>query len=78
MTEFVYSGSPPWTEKCISPKMMKMREDGRAVLALDHPGPELKGSERRGESERVIMVRFKKGEAREVDVAWRSSSTSNL
>lgn len=74
LTEFVYSGSPPWTEKCISPKMMKMGEDGRVVLALDHPGPELKGSDRRGESERVIMVRFKKGEAREVEVAWKSGS----
>lgn len=74
LVEFVYSGSPPWTEKCISPKMLKMGEDGRAVLGLDHPGPELRGSERRGESERVVIVKFKKGEAREVEVAWRSAN----
>lgn len=71
LVEFVHSGSPAWTDKCISPKMMKMTEDGRAVLALDEPGPELKGSSRRGESERVVLVRFKKGSAREVNVGWK-------
>lgn len=77
LREFVYSGAPPWTEKCISPKMMKMAEDGRAVLGLDQPGPELGGSSRRGESERVIMVRFKKGEARELEVTSKKHA-SNL
>lgn len=71
LVEFVHSGSPPWTDKCISPKMMNMSEDGRAVLALDEPGPELKGSGRRGESDHVVLVRFKKGSAREVNVAWK-------
>lgn len=71
LVEFVHTGTPAWTDKCISPKMMKMSEDGRAVLALDEPGPELKGSNRRGESERVVLVRFKKGSAREVNVAWK-------
>lgn len=73
LVEFVHSSNPPWMEKCISPKMLKMTADGRAVLGLDHPGPELGASERRGESERVVIVRFKKGEAREVDVASRDS-----
>ncbi|KAJ5693169.1 hypothetical protein N7462_002592 [Penicillium macrosclerotiorum] len=71
LVEFVHSGSPAWTHKCISPKMMKMTDDGRAVLALDEPGPELKGSARRGESDYVVLVRFKKGSAREVTVAWK-------
>ncbi|KAJ5748465.1 Cystathionine beta-synthase core [Penicillium nucicola] len=71
LVEFVHSGSPPWTEKCISPKMMQMNKDGRAVLALDEPGPELKGSDKRGESDRVVLVRFKKGSAREVSVGWK-------
>ncbi|OJJ35497.1 hypothetical protein ASPWEDRAFT_40698 [Aspergillus wentii DTO 134E9] len=71
LVEFVHSGTPPWTDKCISPKMLQMTPDGRAVLALDHPGPELKGSDRRGESERVVLVRFKKGAAREVEVGWK-------
>ncbi|ODM18867.1 hypothetical protein SI65_05484 [Aspergillus cristatus] len=73
LVKFVHSGTPPWTEKCISPKMLKMAGDGRAVLGLDHPGPELGASERKGESERVVIVRFGKGEAREVDVASRDS-----
>ncbi|KAJ5996964.1 hypothetical protein N7522_008624 [Penicillium canescens] len=71
LVEFVHSGSPPWTQKCISPKMMQMTSDGRAVLALDEPGPELKGSDKRGESDRVVLVRFKKGSAREVAIGWK-------
>jgi hypothetical protein len=71
LTEFVHSGSPPWTDKCISPKMMKVMEDGRAVLALHDPGLELKGSGRQGESEYVVLVRFTEGTAREVTVAWK-------
>ncbi|KAJ5289906.1 uncharacterized protein N7443_010159 [Penicillium atrosanguineum] len=74
LVEFVHSGSPAWTEKYISPKMLKMSEDGRAVLALDEPGPELKGSGKRGESDRVVLVRFKKGSAREVNVAWKKDA----
>ena len=71
LVEFVHSGSPPWTNKYISPKMLKMTEDGRAVLSLHDAGPELKGSGRRGEPDRVVLVRFKKGSAREVTVAWK-------
>ncbi|CAG8000602.1 unnamed protein product [Penicillium nalgiovense] len=89
LVEFVHSGSPPWTEKCISPKMVLMTGDGRSVLGLGDPGPELKGSSKRGESERVVLVRFKKGSAREVAVRWKKDvlqeerekkkpSTSNL
>ncbi|CBF75304.1 hypothetical protein AN3822.2 [Aspergillus nidulans FGSC A4] len=71
LIEFVYSGSPPWTEKCISPKVGKFAEDGRAVLTLEHPGPELEGTDRRGESERAVLVRFKNGSARELSLAWK-------
>ncbi|KAJ5735504.1 uncharacterized protein N7483_000629 [Penicillium malachiteum] len=71
LVDFVHSGSPPWTHKCISPKVLKMTEDGRSVLALDNAGPELKGSERRGESDRVVVLKFKKGSSREVTVAWK-------
>lgn len=71
LVEFVHSGSPPWTDKCISPKMLLMTSDGRSVLGLNDPGPELKGSSKRGESERVVLVRFKKGSAREVAVGWK-------
>lgn len=71
LLDFVRSGTPPWTHKYISPKLLKISSDGRAVLALDHPGPELKGSGKRGETDRVVLVRFQKGTAREVEVSWK-------
>ncbi|KAL4986087.1 hypothetical protein BDW68DRAFT_163910 [Aspergillus falconensis] len=71
LIDFAHSGSPPWTEKCISPRVGKFMEDGRAVLTLEHPGPELEGTDRRGESERAVLVRFQKGSARELSLAWK-------
>ncbi|KAF4217394.1 hypothetical protein CNMCM8980_003838 [Aspergillus fumigatiaffinis] len=71
LVKFAHSGTPPWTEKCISPKMLKMSSDGRAVLALDHPGPELEGTNRAGEPDRVVYVQFKQGAARKLDVRWK-------
>ncbi|KNG87985.1 NUDIX family hydrolase [Aspergillus nomiae NRRL 13137] len=71
LVDFVHTGNPPWTEKCISPKMLKMSSDGRTVLALDHPGPELKGTDRQGEPDRVVLVKFAKGTARQVEVRWK-------
>ncbi|KAE8148333.1 ribosomal protein S21e-domain-containing protein [Aspergillus avenaceus] len=75
LLDFVHSGSPPWTEKCISPKMLKVASDGRTVLALDHPGPELKNTDRRGESDRVVLVKFLKGSVRQVEVRWKKDET---
>ncbi|KAJ5337647.1 Cystathionine beta-synthase core [Penicillium brevicompactum] len=72
LVDFVHSGSPSWAQKCISPKMIQMTRDGRSVLGLSEPGPELKGTDRRGESKRVVLVRFKKGSAREVAVGWKA------
>jgi len=43
------------------------REDGRVVLGLDRPGPELEG-QRKGESEHVVLVEFKKEGPRRVEV----------
>ncbi|KAK1148959.1 hypothetical protein N8T08_007634 [Aspergillus melleus] len=74
LVEFAHSGTPPWTKKCISPKMLKMTSDKRTVLALDHPGSELKGSDRQGESDRVVLVRFSQGAARQLEVCWKKES----
>ncbi|KAL5341271.1 hypothetical protein BJX70DRAFT_359291 [Aspergillus crustosus] len=71
LVDFAHSGNPPWTEKCISPKVGKYAEDGRAVMLLDHPGQELQGTDRRGESERVVLVRFQDGSARELSLGWK-------
>jgi 8-oxo-dGTP pyrophosphatase MutT (NUDIX family) len=65
-------GSPPWRDKFISPIGLQFgREDKRAVLALDKPGPELKDSGLKGDSERVVLVRFAKEGPRDVEVAWK-------
>jgi len=72
LMDFVNTGDPPWGEKCISPSGILWKQgDGRAVLALDKPGPELEGSGRRGDADRVVLVRFNKEGPRELDVAWK-------
>lgn len=60
-----------WADKVISPVTALMRADGRAVLSLERPGPELKGTGRGGDWERVVLVRFAKGTATEVEVRDR-------
>ncbi|MCJ1403850.1 hypothetical protein MMC11_007073 [Xylographa trunciseda] len=70
--DFVKSGDPPWTDKCMSPiGLLWTKGDGRAALGLDKPGLELKGSGRRGDEERVVLVEFGRGGPRRVEVAWR-------
>ncbi len=72
LLDFVKTGDPPWGEKCMSPTgVMWKAGDGRAVLALDKPGPELEGSGRRGDPERVVLVKFNKEGPRELEVAWK-------
>lgn len=61
-----------WSDKCMSPTGLLMRKsDGRSVLALDKPGPELAGSGRGGDNERVVLVKFSKEGPRDVEVRWR-------
>jgi len=56
----------------MSPIGLLMRKsDGRSVLALDKPGPELKGSGRGGDEGRVVLVRFRKEGPRDVEVRGR-------
>lgn len=62
----------PWADKVISPATAAMLDDGRAVLSLDKPGPELKGTGRGGDFDRVVLVRFAKGTALEVEVRPRA------
>jgi hypothetical protein len=66
------TGSIPWSEKVMSPAVLfKRKGDGRLVLGLDKPGPELKGTERGGDWERVVLVDFKKGGPSNVEVRGR-------
>lgn len=65
-----------WADKCISPYVLFKRsgEDGRVVLALDKPGPELKGSDRAGDWERVVLVKFGKGGPTQVEMRRREDA----
>ncbi|EFY99161.1 NUDIX domain protein [Metarhizium robertsii] len=61
-----------WADKVISPHHLLFREeDGRVVLGLDKPGPELEGSDRGGDWERVALVKFGRGGPSEVEIRMR-------
>jgi 8-oxo-dGTP pyrophosphatase MutT (NUDIX family) len=67
-------GSPPWSAKCISPYALAMSEpraDGKVVLALDKPGPEVENTGLKGDEERVVLVKWNKDGPRELEVKWR-------
>lgn len=62
----------PWSEKVMSPQTLFVRKsDGRIVLGVDKPGPELKGTGRGGDFDRVVLVKFTKQGPREVEVRDR-------
>ncbi|KAH9215121.1 hypothetical protein DL95DRAFT_364773 [Leptodontidium sp. 2 PMI_412] len=61
-----------WADKVMSPMGIMMRKsDGRSVLGLDKPGPELRESGRRGDEKRVVLVKFGKEGPRNVEVRER-------
>lgn len=74
----------------MSPRTLFVRgEDGRVVLGLEKPGPELEGSTRGGDWERVVLVRFTKKGPVEVEVRgreeifeeerrWKTANTEKL
>ncbi|KAF4497347.1 NUDIX family hydrolase [Fusarium agapanthi] len=65
----------PWSEKVISPHNLFIRQqDKRIVLGLDKPGPELRGSERGGDWEHVVLVNFGKGGPANVEVRRREEA----
>lgn len=71
LLDFIHTGNPPWTDKFVCPRSLQLLDDQRAVLALDHPGPELHDSGKKGDDERVILVKFGKDGPRNVDVRWK-------
>jgi len=61
-----------YKDKVMSPTGLFFRKsDGRSVLALDKPGPELKDSGRGGDKDRVVLVKFGKEGPRNVEVRLR-------
>ncbi|KAK4129776.1 hypothetical protein N657DRAFT_563424 [Parathielavia appendiculata] len=62
----------PWPDKVMSPTLLfKRKGDGRLVLGLDKPGPELKDSSRGGDWERVVLVDLRKEGPGDVEVRGR-------
>lgn len=57
----------------MSPIGIQVRKsDGRSVLGLGKPGPELKDSGRGGDEKRVVLVNFRKEGPRDVEVREKS------
>ncbi|KAI9790761.1 MAG: hypothetical protein M1835_000789 [Candelina submexicana] len=72
LMEFLERGDPPWGDKCICPfSLLGKREDGRTALSLERPGLGLESVGRRGDSERVVLVRFSEEGPRDLEVAWK-------
>ena len=49
-------GDPSWGEKCISPDAIKRVRDQYLIIGMADPGPELEGTGRMGDVERVLKV----------------------
>ncbi|KAF4440266.1 hypothetical protein F53441_12356 [Fusarium austroafricanum] len=65
----------PWGEKVMSPHNLFIRkQDKRIVLGLDKPGPELRGSDRGGDWEHVVLVNFATGGPTDVEVRRREDA----
>lgn len=61
-----------WADKVMGPYYLPIsRQDGRMALALEEPGPELEGSDRGGDYDRVVLVNNGDGGPRHSEVRWR-------
>jgi hypothetical protein len=62
----------PWADKVMSPTPSGlMTEDGRMIILLDGPGPELRDSTRAGDWDRVVVSRRERTGPSEAEVVWR-------
>lgn len=50
-------GDPPWGEKCISPNPIK-KEGKYMIFGMEEAGPEVEGTGRKGDAERVMKAEF--------------------
>ncbi len=55
LMDFVEGGDPRWGEKCISPNPIKKSGD-TLWMGMGEAGPELEGTGRSGDKERVLRV----------------------
>lgn len=75
LKEFIKRGDPPWGEACICPVSGGRVADGREILSLHVPPPELKGTDRRGPKDYVVLVRPTKVGLRDLDIVLRKDLT---
>lgn len=70
-------GDPPWREKCISPDTLKKEKGKYLIMGMSPAGPELEGTGRKGDSERVLIVELdavaenERDRPRPKQVVWR-------
>ncbi len=77
LKEFIRGGDPTWAEACICPVFSGRIADGRAILSLYSPPPELKGTDRRGPKDYVVLVRATKAGFLALDVVLRKDFCSD-
>lgn len=69
-------GNPPWGEKCISPNPIK-KTGKYLICGMENAGPELEGTQRKGDPLRVLRVELAKDKERgrprpePQEVVWR-------
>lgn len=69
------TASISWADKVMSPHNLFIRSsDKRIVLGLDKPGPELKGTDRGGDWDRVAFVKFTKAGPIDVEIRDREEA----
>lgn len=71
------AGGIAWSDKVMCPYVAKASDDGRAILSCESPGPELEGTDRGGDYDRVVIIRSWDKTPREVEVRWRRDVLGN-
>lgn len=73
------TNSIPWAEKVISPQARGVhKESGRSILTLESCGPELKGTGRAGDFDRVVLLKGTKAGPTNVEVMWRDDVKDDI
>lgn len=73
------TSSISWADKVISPVGRGLHKaSGRQILSLEGSGPELKGSGRAGDYDRVVLLKGTKAGPTNVEVVWRDEVAADL
>ncbi|GMK56066.1 hypothetical protein CspeluHIS016_0211220 [Cutaneotrichosporon spelunceum] len=73
------TSSISWAEKVISPVGRGVHQtSGKQILSLEGSGPELIGSGRAGDFDRVVLVKGTKAGPRNVEVVWRDDVAEDI